>query len=283
VPAVAAGLLLTTAACGHENDRFDDRVAPSPSLTMIQTPTLPPSGTLDVAMQESSHDRAHHRMEALITNGTSKTVHPQRIVYDDPRLTAPITAGRLRAMPPTSHRQFPLPLPEPRCDGPRPDPDVQDAKGTLRITAGGETQVRPVTDVNDDMGRYTQEECFRQAVAKVVDLQWSDRVEDGNLQLDVTPTGAPGTVTLLGVQGTYLFGPEHGGSWPAHQVLTDRPVRFPILPVRCDGHAFSEGGTATTFRVHLRTEGVDSEFEIPMSERGKRAMIAYGLHTCGLS
>jgi hypothetical protein len=280
---VLAGLLLTTAGCGHENDRFDDRAVPSPSLTMIQTPTLPPSGTLDVAMQESSHDRAHHRMEALITNGTSSTVHPQRIVYVDPRLTAPITAGRLRAMPPTSHRQFPLPLPEPRCDGPRPDPAVRNATATVRITAGGRTQVRPVTDVNDDMGRYTEEECFRQAVAKVVDLRWSDEVKNGRLELDVTPTGAPGTVTLLGVQGTYLFGPEHGGAWLERRNLTGEPVRFAIYPVRCDGHSFSEGGTATTFRVHLRTDGVEGEFEIPMSERGKRAMIAYGLDTCGLS
>ncbi|GAB2975148.1 hypothetical protein GCM10027076_10690 [Nocardioides montaniterrae] len=247
---------------------------------MIATPTLPPSGRLDVAMTQSSHDRAHDQVQVLITNGTARTVHPQRMVYRDARLTSPITAERLRAMPPTSHRQFPLPLPAPRCDGPRPA--RTGGSGTLTITAAGRVTDRPVTDVNADLGRYVAAECFRLAVTRMVRLAWSPAVTGGNLTLDVRRTGVPGRVRLLAVNGTYLFGPEHGGAWAPRTTLGNDDVRLPVEPVRCDGHAFSEGGTAATFRLTLRAEGVTGSFELPMSEAGKRALIADGLHTCGL-
>ncbi|UNX56577.1 hypothetical protein MF406_18180 (plasmid) [Georgenia sp. TF02-10] len=283
--AVVALLLATTAACSTEGSDVDEpRGGAEESPSVVVVPPSTPSGRVEAELLQYSRDAARGRIQVWLENGTADDLEPTRIVYDDPRLSRPIRAQRLRTDPAGSRRGYPLPLPEPRCDAVPP----RDAVVVVHTASGRQTV--PVTDPVDVVGQYVAARCFEADVRRLVDLRWADtvpaRAGTGTLTLVATPTGRPGAVEVVDVGGTPIFGSPPGESWAiGARVRSPGPARrfeLPVAPVRCDSHAFLEAGGATAFRLTLRVGGRTGQFVLRMSPTGGRAAIDYGLRACHL-
>jgi hypothetical protein len=285
--AVAALLVGALAACSHENDARDDRsepAEPEPSYSAIPVPPRPMTGTLDAVLKQSSRDAARNRMQVWIFNGTEEDVEPTGIRYVDPRLSRPIAGERLRSMPSGLERGFPLPLPEPRCGGYTKEAPV------VTVETGDGTESLTVEDSIGIVQRYYDATCFERAVREVVDLEWDDTVPSdgdvGTMTLIATPTGKPGRLEITRVGATPVLKEPTTTTWQPDRVVEgDGPpqrIDLPVVPARCDRHAFFEAGGATAFRLRLRLDGEVGELVLRMSPTGAEAAIAYAINACGL-
>ncbi len=278
-------LAATLAACAHENDGRHERDESEPSYSVIPVPPRPMTGTLDAVLRQSSRDAARGRMQVWLFNGTEDDVEPTRIQYADPRLSRPIAARRLRSMPSGLERGFPLPLPQPRCGRADPDPPA-----VVLATADG-TRRLAVTDSIGIVQRFVEATCFTRAVQDVVSLAWDDTVSSdgdvGTLTLVATPTGRPGRLEILRVGATPVLKHPTTTTWQPGRVVEgdSRPQRIelPVVPARCDSHAFFEAGGATAFRLRLRLDGELGELVLRMSPQGAEAAIGYAIEACDLS
>ena len=264
-----------------------------PTLTPLPVPQDPPPSGRQVAdMRQSSIDASLGRMQVWIDNDTTHDVTPTRIVYRDPRFARPVPGERLRPNPAQSERGYPLTLPRrPRCDSEAPA-----GSGSLEVRyAGGVERVR-VHDPTDVVGRYLAGRCQELRLAAVADVRWSDEVPAesdelgarGTLTLLVRPTGRPGHELVIDhVSGSHLLGSVGGPqAWtPRRTVRGDDPptrIDLPLLPARCDGHAFAEGGNATAFRVAFVLDGEPGEILLRMSPEGMGNALGYAARSCGL-
>jgi hypothetical protein len=288
LPSAAAALMLVgaLAGCSHENDgRLDREVAaPEPSYSVIPVPPRPMTGTLDAVLRQSSRDAAQNRMQVWVFNGTEEDVEPSRIRYVDPRLSRAVPAERIRSLPSGLELGYPLPLPAPRCG-----PVAEQPPAVVVESATGRERV----DVADDIEivqRYVDATCFERAVRAVVDLEWADTVPSdgdvGTMTLVATPTGRPGRLEILRVGATPVLKAPRTTTWSPDQLLRGdglpQRIELPVVPARCDSHAFFEAGGATAFRLRLRLDGEVGEFVLRMSPTGAEAAIAYAIDACGL-
>ncbi len=290
---------LALAACSGGDEPTGSPPAATPSSTGV--PTLsplpvpedpPPSGRQVADMRQSSIDASLGRMQVWIDNDTTHDVTPTRIRYLDPRFRRPVPGERLRTNPAQSERGYPLTLPRrPRCDVEAPA-----GSGTLEIRYAGQVDRVRVHDPTDVVGRYLAGRCQELRLAAVADLRWSDEVPAesdelgarGTLTLLVRPTGRPGHRLVIDhVSGSHLLGSVGGpAAWsPRRTVRGDDPptrIDLPLLPARCDGHAFAEGGNATAFRVAFVLDGEPGEILLRMSPEGMGNALGYAAHSCGL-
>lgn len=287
LPSLALALFLgSVTACAHEDDdrRVDAAAGPSPSYSAIPVPPRELTGSLDAELKQSSRDAAQGRFQVWIFNGTDEDVEPSRIRYDDPRLTRPIAGERVRTLPSGLSRGFPMPLPEPQCGevpSDAPTVVVQTPDGVRRL---------PAADPIGVVQKYVDATCFERAVRAVVGLEWADTVpasgDVGTLTLIATPTGRAGRLDILRVGATPVLRAPGTTIWHVRRTVRgDGPAQridLPVVPARCDSHAFFEAGGATAFRLRLRLDGDEGEFVLRMSPAGAEGAIAYAIGACGL-
>jgi len=206
-------------------------------------------------------------------------------------LRAPIPGERLRANPSDAERGYPLALPARSRCGVRTGP----APGSVAITFDGRTVRIPVEDEADVVARYVASRCLELAASQVADLSFADQVpvdgsgegSVGTLVLVARPTGRTGQVlTIETVGGTPVLTAKGSGVWrPRAKVRGDGPVRrirLPVVPNRCDDHAFLESGGATAFIVHLRLGHQAGNLLLRMSDQGAANAIRFARDSCGL-
>lgn len=267
--------------------------SPSPSIRTLTPiplpPEPPPSGTIAADMRQSSRDAALGRMEVWIDNDTAHTITPTRVTYTDPRLRGPLQGDRLRPAPSQSTRGFPLYLPA------RPDCGSTGTGGSIELAYGDTTVTLDVDDPTDVVGRYVAARCEEIAVARVADLAWDDRVVDGPVELGSTatlvllvrPTGVPGHELVIDtVTGTPVLTSVDSPFWsPGTHVASDGPdqrIELPLMPARCDPHAFQESGGATAFRITMHLDGERGQIVLPMTPAGAESAIEFARQSCGL-
>ena len=310
---LAAAVLLLTSACSSDATGTDDAGAdggassegaasatPVPTLSPLPIPPEPPpSDRLLADMRQSSLDAAAGQSEVWVDNDTLRDLVPVRITYSDPRLPRPVVLTRMRGMPAQAERGFPLALP----DRPRCGVDAPPESGRVEVrTEDGATYRARVTDETDVIGRYVAARCGELRLRRVVDLSWSPSVFDGEpaqgdvggLVLRLRPTGVPGRVRILTVGGSHLLGSADGRPWSPDVVVrgTDAPseVVLPLLPARCDDHAFMEGGNAFAFRVGYVVDGPDGRpagrtegsLLLRMDQEGAGNALRFARASCGL-
>ena len=61
-----------------------------------------------------------------------------------------------------------------------------------------------------------------------------------------------------------------------------RRIELPVIPARCDGHAFLESGSATAFIVRLHLNGRPGDLVVRMSPAGAANALAFAREACGL-
>ncbi len=290
-----AGAVLVLAGCGGSSPSTGPEPSPTSSistLTPLPMPDMgPPAGELVADLRQSSRDTALGRFQVWIGNGLRGEVNPTSIRYLDPRFRAPIPGERLRSNPPDAERGYPLALPaRPRCDvrtGPAP--------GAVEMDFD-DRQVRiPVEDEADVVARYVASRCLELAAARVAELSFADEVpvdgsgegSVGTLVLVASPTGRTDRVlTVETVGGTPVLTAQGSSVWrPRARVRGDGPVHrveLPVVPNRCDGHAFLEAGSATAFIVHLRLGDESGDLVVRMSQEGAANAIRFARDSCGL-
>jgi hypothetical protein len=242
-------------------------------------------------MRQSSRAAAAGRMEVWLDNDTAATITPTRIVYTDPRFRTTVLGERLRAAPSQSTRGFPIYLPDqPACD----HQDAEEGSGRVRVTYGRTTRTLPVEDSTDVVGRYVRSRCEEIAIARVADLSWADQVVDGpvalhshaTLTLVVRPTGVAGHRLVIDeVTGTPVLTSVGPGWRPDARISGTDPeqrIELPLMPARCDAHAFQESGGATAFGVKVHLDGEPGQIILRMSTAGAAHAIAYARQSCGL-
>lgn len=287
------------AACaGGEPSSEAERSAADPTaavstLSPLPMPSIgPPPGKVVADLRQSSRDAALGRFAVWIGNGLPRDITPKAITYVDPRFRHPIAGERLRANPSGSERGYPLPLPSlPACAA-----DPSSATGRVTVALGDDrTVVVPVEDEADVVERYVSSRCFELATRQVATLSFSDEVivegagkgAVGTLTLVARPSGvADGTLLIEAVAGTPVLTAETPAAWQPRAAVTGdgAPVRIrlPVVPARCDAHAFAESGGATAFAVRLRHEGREGQLVVRMSPTGAARAIEFALESCGL-
>ena len=289
---MVASVVLVLAGCGGSSPDAAPEPSPSiPTITPLPMPDMgPPPGKLVADLRQSSRDAALGRFQVWIGNGLQREINPTDIQYVDPRLRAPIPGERLRPNPSDAERGYPLALPtRPRCD-------VRDpaASGTVRMTFDGRTVGIPVEDEADIVARHVASRCLEIRVEQVAELSFADEVRvegsgegsTGTLFLVARPTGGAGRLMIDSVGGTPVLTARGSSVWqPRVTVRGDGPVRrieLPVVPNRCDGHAFLEAGSATAFIVHLQVGRTSGDLILRMSEEGAANAIRFARDSCGL-
>jgi hypothetical protein len=288
---VLAALVVT--GCGGTTPAAGPDPSPSIStLTALPMPDMgPPPGELVADLRQASRDSALDRFQVWIGNGLRREIAPTSIRYHDPRFRAPIPGQRLRPSPPDAERGYPLALPpRPRCDV----HPTSEAPGSVTMAFDGRRVRIHVEDEADVVARYVASRCLELAVSRIAGLSFSDRVRadgsgegsTGTLVLVARPTGRPGAFTVETVGGTPVLTAKGSGVWrPRVRVDGDGPVQrieLPVVPNRCDDHAFLEAGNATAFIVHLRLGDRSGDLLLRMSDEGAANAIRFARDSCGL-
>jgi hypothetical protein len=294
---VVMSTALVLAACGGTSSpSAEPQRSPTASISTLSPLPMPdmgpPEGELVADLRQASRDSALGRFQVWIGNGLRRGINPTSIRYHDPRFGSPIPGERLRANPADSERGYPLALPpRPRCDAhPR-----SATTASVTIAFDGHTVRIPVEDEADVVARYVASRCLELAVSEVAALSFADdvRVDGagqgsvGTLVLVARPTGRSGRVlTIETVGGTPVLTAQGSSVWrPQARVRGDGPVRrieLPVVPNRCDDHAFLESGGATAFIVHLRLGAESGDLVLRMSDAGAADAIAFARDSCGL-
>lgn len=238
---------------------------------------------LAAELTQDSRDTAAARVAVIVANEGIEPVTPSALEYADPRLSAPLTGGRLREIPAGSERRFPLPLVDPVCGAPA------DGSGRLTLRAGSAEQQ---LEVRDDVGvidRWVQRRCAALDVAAVAPLELTGiRVEpDGGtaeLVLAATPSGeGSGAYLIESVAGTPVF-TSAGEPWRPQVTVTatGEPVEVPLpaRPARCDGHAFGESAGATSFLVVVSLHGQQREVLVRMAPQLAAEALDFAVAAC---
>lgn len=294
---LAAGLVVALLAGGCDGVVAPVGPAPttpSPSVRTLEPlpppPSLPPTGEWYAELRQSSRDAALGRMQVWLANDTVRDLTPTRISYRDPRFATPVLGERLRTDPARSERGYPLTLPR------RPDCSTARGRGTLVVTDGERTVRLGVDDPTGIVARYVAGRCLEMQVADIATVRFADRVrsDDGTawLTLVVRPRrydadpDPPRRLEIRSVSGTPVLAAAGRPVWTPEVVVRrgdpTRRIRLPVVPARCDPHAFMESGGATAFRVKVRLDGRPGEMVVRMSPRGAAAALDHALSVCGL-
>jgi hypothetical protein len=291
-------LLAVLVACSGNDDHDGASAAPGPSptksITMVPLPPkAPPTGKLIADIEQWSLDAANARFEVYIDNDTDATIKPIRVSYRDDRFRTPLPGTRLRDIPSQSRRGFPIYIPDqPACDRTASSGTV-----TVDYTVHGEkkSSTVPVSDVNGVVQRVASARCIELSVAQIAHLSWADEVTAsgdggkgsvGALTLVIDTTGNPGhTLVIDTITGNPLFSPGDLGVYKANITITgDQPPRreqVPILPARCDAHAFGESGNFAAFAFNVHLDGQPGQFILRMNTTTARNAIHYAKASCG--
>jgi hypothetical protein len=287
----------TLGGCAGSSPTTGPEPSPTASistLTALPMPDMgPPEGKIVADLRQASRDAALGRFQVWIGNGLRREINPTSIRYLDPRFRAPIPGERLRPNPSDSERGYPLALPpRPRCDVDLP---TNAAPGSVAMTYAGTRVTVPVEDEADVVARYVASRCLELAVSKVAHLSFADDVpidgsgegSVGTLVLVARPTGRAGkALTIETVGGTPVLTAKGSSVWRPRVTVHGRgPVRrieLPVVPNRCDDHAFLEAGGATAFIVHLRLGDESGDLVLRMSQEGAANAIRFARDSCGL-
>lgn len=269
--AVGAVLLLVTAC--------------SPSAP---EPVDPPAAEVRVIAEltQDSRDTARDRIAVVVTNDGAVGITPDAITYLDARLTGPLVADRLRAVPPGAERRFPLPLADPVCGGP------VDGSGRLTVRVGSDEVSVQAGDEVGVVGRWVERRCAELDVAAVAPLGFTGvRVSPGGDAADLVLTAAPtregrGAYVIESVAGTPVF-TSAGEPWEPGVAVTAEGGRvdipLPARPARCDGHVFGESAGATAFLVGVRLDGARREVVVRMAPDVAAEALEFAIEACTAS
>jgi hypothetical protein len=259
-------------------------------------PVAAPAGVRVSVLQYRS-DYTIRQLEIKVTNGG-----PAPITVVAARLTSPALAAtttwhsRDRSdealIKPGSATDLPARLPDVLCPSPGRTVgtgasvtlDLRGPDGTV-----SRTRALPAADPYATVAGVDEQDCRRRAALAIATVGLGPlRVTTergalvGRLDLTLTPTGHPGTLSVDSIGSTTLLGPPTGAAWPVHRTVTAgagaQRVVLTLRPARCDPHAIAEDKLGTVLPLTVRVDdGPTGEVDLA-ADQGLRARIQHFVH-----
>ncbi|SMH31246.1 hypothetical protein SAMN06295885_0568 [Rathayibacter oskolensis] len=223
-----------------------------------------PAG-VSVSIRQNRDDYGPRRIEVLVDNAAATPLDLWEVRLDSPAFAEPSWTSEPVTIRPGTTTALRLQLAGADCGAADPGAAVR-----LAFTRGDVSGTATVTpdDPFDSIDRIHGEDCLAEAVAGVVEIAPADAIsvvdEDGtavaHLRVVVTPTGAPGAVTIDGIARTILLRPASGaGTWPVGVRLDSGSppltLDLPIVPNNCNTHTVSEDKRGTFLPIAVAVEG----------------------------
>ncbi|HYI33688.1 MAG TPA: hypothetical protein VEX88_09525 [Glaciibacter sp.] len=222
---------------------------------------LPPG--VHVEVYQNRFDYAARVLEIRVANESDTDLDVVSAAFESPRFAgaavydAPVLIDAGRTI------DLRVKLPEVVCGD---DGNARDAVVlTWRDGGGTESESLEPADDNQVVDRIVAEDCVTQAVDEVVTIEPPTVLRiDGEgpasvawVDVTVTPTGNPGTVTIDRVGATVLLTSVSGLDWPAGFTMDaaapPRTIPLDLRPTRCDPHAVAEDKRGTVFPLAVST------------------------------
>ena len=310
-----AGLLAGTSGCVSAPDRPG-----TPTITGA-TPVAAPAGLppgVTVRIYQTRFDYADRVLELSVSNAGRATLDLRSARFDSSRFTAAAGwSGGLRLEPgltrdlrvrlaaavcaPSPAATSPTPTPTllPPALMPTPTDTVTLAWAEPGAGAGTSTATVPATDDTGALDRIEGEDCLAGALTRLlrIDVAPELRVDGAGpasaawLDLTLTPTGAPGTVTVDRAGSTPLLASADGLDWPlgltVDAATPPTRVALGLRPTRCDPHAIAEDKRGTVFPLTVRvTAGPGSperagDWDLAVDDALRARLYAWIADRCG--
>ena len=196
---------------------------------------------------------------------------------------------------PGDSTDLPAQLAPSNCPGPTA-PLIGRTRLDLRQSDGSTLRTTPLP-VADPLGAITQvhgEDCRRAAALAIAGItvvnplrtQKHGKRLDGQLDLRLTPSGRPGTLTVDSIGSTTLLDPPNGQFWPVNRTVSaatgPQTITLPLRPARCDPHAIAEDKLGSVLSLTLHVNGGTQGIVSVASEKQVRQQIQnFVLAACG--
>jgi hypothetical protein len=258
----------------------------------------PPEG-LTLSVYQNRTDVAARKLEVSFLNDTGSALTVSRLELKAgqfagtavwPKESTTIPAGVTISLP--------VPLPDPDCTAEPTDAEVEFDYRLADGRAG--TAVATPFDTLERLPGIRQDDCIAVSVASIVTVSMdaAPRVSTiagrtiAEIDLDLIPTGATGSVTFESASSTTLLtpvDPDGADTTPAPISRTiaggDEPTTVTLLysANRCDAHAIAEDKRGTIFPVRVSTtDGFAGPLYVSAADDVRDALYDVVRTACGL-
>lgn len=281
---LAVGVLLALAACTGGGT--------APRQTTDATAGLPEGVTVRVYQARSDYEA--RVVNLSVTNGGTEVMTVTGVNFTSPHFVGPATFTGEVQLERGMTRDLRVPLGDPVCSG------QFDAPPTLSVEwlmPDGRAATATVDSPDDDTGaidRIVTEDCLGEALDAVLTVTPAEILRIAGLgaasvawiDFTLTPTGAPGSVTIDSVGSTILLDSPSGVGWPVATVIdgTGGPqtMSLDLRPARCDPHAIAEDKVGTVFPFDITTStGLSGTWKLPVGNALRSQIYGWIAAYCG--
>lgn len=249
-----------------------------------------PAG-LSIVVYQPRPDVAAGRFALQVVNDGPESVDVISVSLDSPDFADSVHWSGSSTVLAGRKLDLRVPLPEFDCAA-----DTE-PRARLSTDAGSPSELTEVavTDPYGLLPRLHSEACIGKEIAAIAALTPREvMVPEGKapaiLVVDVAPTGATGSVEIVGVRGTTLLQPADAGVSTPELALgvvlsSDGPteLRVPLLPNRCDAHALAEDKVGTIIPFLVAAGGAEPvRWMMILPDELKGALYGYFAAFCDL-
>ncbi|MGX5681375.1 hypothetical protein [Schumannella luteola] len=265
-------------------------------LTGCSTPAPDLPDGISVSVFQTRFDGALRQLEIRVANATDAPLTIESATFESSRFADPVSFDRSQTVPSGSARDLPVKLGDPEC-GSAPVRDVV----TLRFTRDdGSTGVAAVVlEDTDIVTAINEKDCLDEAVASHATITppasaaWTPGAgAPARLDFTVTPTDAPGALTIASARDTPLLSLVDASGAHTTELVLDQEIdagsgsvllRLEVVPSRCDPHAIAEDKQGTLFPFDVDTsEGRAGRIVVPVSDEVRSSLYEFFADYCGL-
>ena len=262
-------------------------------------PPRPPQAEVSVAIYQTRPDMAERRLELSVTNESSEVMTISRASFTSGQFASSVDWQKdsTRVLPGVAV-DLPVLLADPACG----DEPVEASVELEYAIGDGPVQTVSLTPVDkfDRMEQLRVEDCIGVSLAEHVTLELSTLPRTvmshgrivAELDLTLTPTGAPGSARVSAVLSTVLLAVTDPatGATPASvplDIVVDTEsqpstVTLEIIPSRCDPHAVAEDKRGTVFPFTVTTsDGAEGTAFVAATPEVKAALFSFVGEACG--
>lgn len=265
-------------------------------LSACTNAPAPLPAEVTVSVFQNRFDYGVRQLELKVSNESDEPVTITRASLVSSRFATPAVWDRPQVVPAGAARDLKVQLTEPVCGEPVTDTVVLEF--TLADGTAGTATLEP-TDETGRLDAINAEDCLGAAVGEITTIEAASTVQwtagartPAVLDILVTPTGAPGEVTVHFAKGTVLLSLVDENGAEAYDVPVEESfdastpagvIRLLLVPARCDPHAVAEDKRGTFFPLEVETDGGSSgRIYVPVSSEVRSDLYTFFGDFCGL-
>ncbi|MDO7881456.1 hypothetical protein [Antiquaquibacter soli] len=265
-------------------------------LTGCSAPSTALPAGITVSVFQTRFDGALHQLQIRVANGTADALEVTGATFESSRFAEPASFDRAQTVPAGSARDLPVLLGDPECG----DEPIRDAVELSFSRADGSPATAVVVlEETDIVTAINEKDCLDAAVASHATItppaaaSWTPGAgAPAQLDFTVTPTAAPGTLTVRSARDTPLLSLVDDSGSHVTELRLDAVIdadsgavllRLLVEPSRCDPHAIAEDKQGTLFPFDVDTsDGRAGRIVVPVSDDVRSSLYDFFADYCGL-